>query len=78
MCVYSRACTRVRACVRVRVCVCVCECVCVKETVFDCSTMNHDFFQEYWKYDPFDACKDNKGDIYARGAQVKYPHYLSC
>ena len=25
--------------------------------------------QESWKYPPFDAFKDEKGDIYARGAQ---------
>lgn len=26
-------------------------------------------FQEKWKYDPFQAYKDEKGNIYARGAQ---------
>lgn len=26
--------------------------------------------QEFWKYDPFEAVKDEKGDIYARGSQV--------
>ena len=27
-------------------------------------------FQEHWKYDPFDAHKDEDGNIYARGSQV--------
>ncbi|XP_065213068.1 aminoacylase-1A-like [Planococcus citri] len=26
-------------------------------------------FREYWKYEPFDAIKDENGNIYARGAQ---------
>ena len=29
-------------------------------------------YQEFWKHDPFEAVKDDKGDIYARGSQVRH------
>ena len=28
-------------------------------------------FQEFWKHDPFAAVKEENGDIYARGTQVR-------
>ncbi len=30
---------------------------------------NYFAMQEFWKYDPFEAVKEENGDIYARGTQ---------
>ena len=32
--------------------------------------------QDQWKYDPFSAHKEENGDIYARGSQVRSYHSL--
>lgn len=42
-----------------------------------CIFIFHLFQQEYWKYDPFEAVKDEKGDIYARGTQVYKPYSIT-